>query len=157
MNERISHNLFKKELNALLSFSRKSHLKVVQCDKNVGVMVISKDYMDFLSYNHLNGNDTYQLLENDLTSEIVSEINLVLKYLSDNKNISKKSYNHLRIKANHQINAGKFRIMAKIHKDKFGIRPIIDCIRHPTERLCSFIDLILQPLVKSIKSILKDF
>ncbi len=33
---------------------------------------------------------------------------------------------------------GKFRILPKLHKDKFSVRPIINCRNHPTSRLCAF-------------------
>ena len=51
---------------------------------------------------------------------------------------------------------GKFRILAKLHKEKFGIRPIINNKNHPTEKLSQFIDIFLQPFVKNSESYLKD-
>ncbi|CAF1008423.1 unnamed protein product [Brachionus calyciflorus] len=51
---------------------------------------------------------------------------------------------------------GSFRILPKIHKDKFGIRPIINCLNHPTSILCLFIDQFLQPLVKECGTVIKD-
>ena len=51
---------------------------------------------------------------------------------------------------------GSFNILPKIHKPKFGTRPIINCINHPTSHISQFIDYILQPHVKLSKSYIKD-
>jgi hypothetical protein len=51
---------------------------------------------------------------------------------------------------------GSFRLLPKLHKEKFSCRPIVNCKNHPTERICQVIDLILQPLVKSTESYIKD-
>jgi hypothetical protein len=51
---------------------------------------------------------------------------------------------------------GKFRILAKLHKPKLGIRPIINCKNHVTEKIRILIDLILKPLLMDSESFLKD-
>ncbi len=42
-----------------------------------------------------------------------------------------------------------FRILPKLHKDTFSIRPIINCINSPTLKICQFLDLVLQYWSKS--------
>ena len=44
----------------------------------------------------------------------------------------------------------------KIHKPNPVGRPIISCCEGPTERISSFVDLLLQPIAKMQKSYLKD-
>ena len=73
--------------------------------------------------------------------------------LKINKHISKRLYNSLIIK---EPKLGSFNILPKIHKVKFGTRPIINCIRHPTSNLSLFIDAILQPFVQKSESFIKD-
>ena len=119
-------------------------------------MIMSHDNYDILANNHLNNNDTYCMLENDQTSDIIDRINTKLKQLLKRSHISKQLFNYLKISDLKNTKAGKFKILAKIHKEKFGIRPIINCIGHPTEFLCKFIDMFLQPIVKSKNTILKD-
>jgi hypothetical protein len=153
---KLKYNITKRELFSLLTFARENAYKVIQCDKNVGIMIISISDLDKLAKDHLENNLTYRTLDKDETSSITLEINNQLEELYTNKNISKRVYKYQELKEQNRIRAGKFRILAKIHKEKFGIRPIINCINHPTEKLCSIIDSLLQPLVKSIKTILKD-
>jgi hypothetical protein len=52
--------------------------------------------------------------------------------------------------------AGKFRALAKLHKSKFGIRPIVNCRDHPTSKISQFIDLILQPIIKTTETYIQD-
>ena len=70
-----------------------------------------------------------------------------------NKNISKKLFSSLFIKNN---KLGSFNILPKIHKSKFGTRPIINCIKHPTANLALLIDGLLQPFVQNSESFIKD-
>ena len=58
--------------------------------------------------------------------------------------------NHLNCKV------GSFRILPKIHKDKFSVRPIVNCLKHFTSDLCLLINLILVPYVMECESYLKD-
>ena len=49
-----------------------------------------------------------------------------------------------------------FRILFKLHKEKLGLRPIINSSNHPTSYISLLIDLILQPFVKNTKSFILD-
>ena len=51
---------------------------------------------------------------------------------------------------------GSFRILPKVHKDKFSVRPIINCRDYLTTNLCLLVDLILRPFVLKCSSYLKD-
>jgi hypothetical protein len=81
-------------------------------------------------------------------------INTALNTLLNGKNISK--YLHKKFYINYNCKLGTFKILPKIHKNKFGTRPIINCIDHPTSRICLFVDLVLQQYINSCKIILKD-
>ena len=61
-----------------------------------------------------------------------------------------------KLKLTENLKSGNFRILPKIHKDKFGIRPIINCKDHPTSIMSEFIDTFLQVLVKRSKTVIKD-
>ncbi len=51
------------------------------------------------------------------------------------------------LKADHSNKLGTLRILPKIHKSKFSTRQINNSIRHPTEKLCFFVDLFLKDIV----------
>ncbi|CAF0885269.1 unnamed protein product [Brachionus calyciflorus] len=50
----------------------------------------------------------------------------------------------------------KFRILPKIHKKNFFVRPIVNCISSPTSKLCLLVYILLQPIVEKCYSYLKD-
>jgi hypothetical protein len=51
---------------------------------------------------------------------------------------------------------GKFRILPKLHKHKFGIRPIINYQKNPTSNIAKFLEYLLHPFVNKFDSYLKD-
>ena len=72
----------------------------------------------------------------------------------NSKNISKQIYKALIPNINNKL--GKFRILAKLHKKDFAIRPIINCRNHSPEKISMFIDQLLKPIIEKIESYLKD-
>ena len=74
--------------------------------------------------------------------------------LLNNKNIHKNLFNKLIRLENSKL--GTFRLLPKLHKNKFSCRPIINCNRHPTSTLRKLIDTILQPLLKQSFYYIKD-
>ncbi len=74
--------------------------------------------------------------------------------LFNSKNISKQIYKALLPDVINKI--GKFRILAKLHKKDFAIRPIINSKNHFTEIISMFIDHLLKPIIENSESYLKD-
>ncbi len=149
-------NLSKKQLMYLKKFSLgKANFKILQCDKNVGSLVISNE--DFLSlvdrYFEENKQNYITLTENPLENTI-DLVNRDLKKLYEQKHISKKLFNCLKAESSNRL--GTLRLLPKIHKQKFGIRQINNCIKHPTEKICHFVDLFLKEIVGNLPTVLKD-
>jgi predicted GIY-YIG superfamily endonuclease len=147
------HNLSISEINSLYFFVKNKPFKIVECDKNVGVCFMSHEYYDFLCMKQLSDSNTYNSLNADPLYTINNEMKHILDNLLINKSISKKIYDKLFVKEN---KLGSFRILAKVHKEKFGVRPIINCLKHPTSNISLLLDLILQPFVKNSKSFILD-
>ena len=156
-NFSLSKNFTHYQIRCIKNFIKMRPFRILQCDKNVGFLLISNENFLSLAHDHLLvTNSTYiKLNENPLDSTI-NNINLSLLNLFNTKSISKKLYNVLKIKDNNDVKIGHFRILPKLHKNKFGIRPIINCINHPTSKICELIDLLLQPFIVKIPTILKD-
>jgi hypothetical protein len=51
---------------------------------------------------------------------------------------------------------GKLRNLVKLHKTKFGIRPIINNTNHITSQRSKLVDLIIQPILQNTSTYLKD-
>lgn len=147
----LSHN----EVSCLLDFVKRKPFKVVELDKNVGVGIIDKRLYNKLCLEFLSNPDGYEKMDHDPSINSCSSINDILLNLFLNKNLSKKLYNKLII--NHtKCKVGSFRILPKIHKDKFSVRPIVNCLNHFTSDLCLLMELILRPFVLVCESFLKD-
>lgn len=84
-----------------------------------------------------------------------NKINNKLLKLLNNNNISKKLFSKIKIDHS-EFKVGSFRILPKIHKEKFSIRPIVNCLNHFTSHLCLLVDVILRPFVVRCESYLKD-
>lgn len=149
-------NISDKEIEILKDYCLKTPFRILRCDKNVGSILISKENEDILANEILSDSMNYKELESDKTDEIVNQINNEIKILYDNKNIDKKWFNKLTFKENEEYKCGNLKIMPKIHKKEFGVRQIISSIDHPTSKLCAFVDMLINPYIKSIGHILKD-
>jgi hypothetical protein len=146
-------NLNSNEMIYLYKFMREKPFKVAECDKNIGISILSHDIYDKLCYEHLNDNNTYTLLDNDpLELTNFSLLQMVTELLTINA-ISENLFNKLQVK---NSNLGKFRILLKLHKEKLKSRPIINCSNHPTSNLCLLVDVILQPFVRACDSFIQD-
>ncbi len=148
-----NNNISKEEFKAIKYFIKNKPFKVTDCDKKVGIAVISTENYNNLSFFHLNNTENFlQLTEDNLenTQDIIIDKLIDLK---NNFNISKRLYNNLFLT---QYKQGTFRILPKLHKNKFSTRPIINCIKHPTSNLSLFIDAILQPWVQNSDTFIKD-
>ena len=102
---------------------------------------------------HLNDEITYKEIEYNPLPSMISNINDTLSNLLGEKAISKKLFDLLRIE---DTKLGSIRILPKLHKNKFGVRPIISYKSNPTNRLCILLDIILRPFVEESKSYIKD-
>ena len=91
------------------------------------------------------------------------DFNPINKTNEEIKEISNNLYKHGHISLEvkkcfivNNIKLGKFNYMPKLHKNKFGIRPVISQIRHPTSNVSNLINLILQPIVIKNETYLRN-
>ncbi len=156
LNFDLQSNLSLRQLFYLKKYVQgKANFLVLQCDKNIGAMIISKEHYNDLILNYLNENaaNYKSLNENPLQNTIV-KINDTLKNLYKNKDISLELYKNLKL--DNLCRLGSIRLLPKLHKDKFSVRAIINCIGHPTEKLCKLVDSFLKPIVSGLPTVLKD-
>ena len=146
-------NISSKQLFALKNFQKHKPFKVVELDKNIGTGIISNDLYNNLILTHLNNQLIYTKIDGDTTNEIIDKINNTLFDLMENSLITKKIYSILLVTT---AKLGNIRILPKLHKEKFSIRPIINYTCHPTNNLCVLFDLILKPLYAKSETFIKD-
>ena len=151
--DKINNNISLEEYNTLKIFLKNKPFKITECDKNIGVAIVSNQVYEELSFIHLDNKENFIKLDENPLNEVNTIVLDTLISLKNNKHISKRLYNNLFIK---EPKLGKFRILMKLHKSKFGTRPIINCKSCPTVNLAIFVDTILQVWVRLADSFLQD-
>ncbi len=147
-------NLNEDQLKILSTFLVEKPFVICSCDKNVGFAILNKDLYLSLSFDHLNSNtQTYKELNFNPLTSTKNKIESELNNLNLNGHISDELFRNLK---SNNSKLGKFKMMPKLHKSKFGIRPIVASINHPTSLLCFVIDFILQIFVINTETYLKD-
>ena len=109
-------------------------------------------------YNHLameilNDNNTYARIDNDPLEDVINDINSIVIDLFDHGHICRKLFSLL-LENNGRL--GSFRFLPKLHKNKYGNRPIINYKEHITSNFCFLIDFILRPHVNNTESFILD-
>ena len=147
-------NLNECQLKLLFDFIKEKPFIIVNSDKNVGFVILKKELYIKLGLEHLlNDNMFYKELNKNPLQDTINLINNELTNLNNHGHISDKLWKLLKLD---KCKLGKFNVLPKLHKTKFGIRPIIASINHPTSKICLLMDLILQNFVKKSESYLKD-
>ena len=126
---------FKKTLNEI----KKNNIIVAPADKNVGIVLLeSRIYYD-LCKEHLYDKTIYKSISFNPHFHLLNKCKTTLKTLCSNGHISNEIYSKL----NSNIENKKLpsaRILPKLHKQKFGIRPLINCSMSITSPISKFID-----------------
>ena len=143
------------ETKYLLEFKKLRPFKIIGCDKNVGLCIISNNEYDQFALDHLENGSSFECLSSDPLINTVDILESTLLDLHKSKNLNKKLLDKLTPKIK-SSKSGNFRLLAKLHKDKLSFRPIINSISHPTSALSLLIDCILQPFVKNNPSYIQD-
>jgi hypothetical protein len=151
---KLKNNITSNQIACVKKYLKEKPFELCNSDKNVGWVLLDREMYLKLAYKHLEENpNVYVKLDRNPLSEVILTIQKTLSYLKDHGHISDRLFKNL-IPIENKL--GKFKILAKIHKDKFSVRPIINNIDHPTSLLSQFIDLVFQPFVKNSSSYLKD-
>jgi hypothetical protein len=152
------NNITKDEYISIKQFIKYKPFKIVECDKNIGCSIIDNNIYNDLCLEHLNNEEYFCKIEDNPLETCILNINIVLSELKSSFNINKNIYNssYISFDLKNKYSLGKFRILTKLHKTKFGTRPIVNCKNHPTMFLAEILHNLLEPFVKKSNSFLKD-
>ena len=150
---KVFFNITLKEFKILKHFVSHKPFKIIQLDKNVGAGIISNELYVELANRVFDDSNTYEKLNSNPLDEAKEKIYDLLLELYSKNDISKKLFNLLK------PNSGKLgsaSLLAKIHKQVFDLRQIINYKDHITEPISIIIDGILFPLVKTFPCFILD-
>ena len=152
--DKVTANLTKAERVALKKLVKNEDLVICKADKgDVTVVMNTLQYLN-LAYKHLGDKNTYQPLESDPTQQIAEQFNSYLDTCLDGRVITKSQHERLYLQSN--VDTQTIYFLPKVHKDPVKLRPIVSCTGGPTSTASAYLDRLLQPHMKKVKSYLSN-
>ena len=147
-------NLTRAERKALTTLKARDDIVINKADK--GSTIVIQDVENYISdgLTHLTNPAVYRHLQKDSTPEIKKDICLMLEHLHRSGMLSRDMLVFCMPPRNHRTSQLYF--LKKIHKNPMGIRSIVSSVNSVTENISQFVDIWLQPIMKSLPSFIKD-
>ncbi len=173
-------NNYNSTLKQILSqLARNSKIVVKPADKNLGTVVVSRHWYEAEALSQLNDSSTYMHVTHlPYVKQFWHDIMTILTkfntlYYSTPKPTEQRSIKRTKMSQyilqyfmnndeellfsdTDKITPGKFYMLVKIHKQRTCGRPIVASMNTPTYFASKYLDTMLQPLVKSLRSYIKD-
>ena len=129
-------------------------LVIKKADK--GSCIVEQDRSTYVAEgrNHLADTFTYRPLDADPTTSIAKSIGEIVDSMKEAGYVD--AYTHAYLHPSDKVRTQRMYFLKKLHKTPHGIRPIVSGCSGPTERVSSFLDHIIKPLVSTIPSYIKD-
>ena len=149
-----TNNLTQTERFSIKSLQKLPHTVIKPADKG-GSLVLwpSTSYLNE-AHKQLQNEKHYKKVQNNPIPTLSSHIQKYLQKIKDNKHIDHTTYKYLLPK--NPPRTPPLYLLPKIHKPNMPGRPIISGCDSPTDKLSSFVDHFIKPLVPEIPSYIKD-
>ena len=147
-------NLSKNETRILQELGKNRDLVIKKADK--GSCIVVQDRSTYISEgsSHLADASTYKPLDSDPTASIAKNIGELVNSMKELGYLD--TYTHAYMLPPEKVRTQRMYFLKKLHKTPHGIRPIVSGCSGPTERVSSFLDHIIKPLVPTMPSYIKD-
>ena len=147
-------NLTREEQQALQDLCTYDDIIIKQADKGSAVVVMDKEAYLQEAMRQLTDKEIYQPLPKDPTSAMIKKVNQSILEAHRKGNIDDVTKDYLLASGDER--AGRFYLLPKLHKKGCPGRPVISGCNTPTEKISSFVDYHLRPIVPTINSYIKD-
>ncbi len=145
-------NMSKDENRTLKELSRRTDVVIKPADKGGAVVVWKKELYVAEAEKHLNDETYYKKETYDRTSENNKKVQTAVEDEIEKGNIPSNAQ-HLIVE---KPRCAKFYMLPKVHKTGNPGRPIVSACSCPTERISSYLDEILHPIVTNLPSYTRD-
>ena len=147
-------NLNTREREALMRLQDNKEITIKPADKGGGWVILNtQDYINKVLL-LLENKKFYKKLDHNPTLSNANEITCFIDYLLQRGRISQSTADFLYPTLPPRTPA--FYGLPKIHKEGVPLRPIVSGNDSPTENISSYMDFVLQPMVRSLPSYLRD-
>ena len=149
-------NLNRSERFAIKQLKQNTSIVIKNADK--GSCIVSEDKVKYIQegMKHLEDRRIYETVEEDVTIPLVEAINGYVKTIHKREYLSSDMLDYLTCLKPTDVRTQQIYFLKKLHKTPHSVRPIVSGTAGPTERLSSFMDYFLQPLVENTPSYIKD-
>lgn len=154
------HNLNKQQQLLLKTIQNRSDIMVVATDKNLGPALLNRSHYIDLCLEHLNDKRFYKIIQAPSKPLLLQMRSAVRRYYKTlfQRHGHDENWHETKI-ITFQLDKSRmnrFYGLAKIHKPKLCIRPIISNSGSTFQGLSRWLDYKLQPYLKKTKTYLKD-
>ena len=148
-------NLTKEERIALQNLRNDNTIIIKEADKGSAVVVWDRQDYILEAERQLQDAEVYEECTKDIISPLISKIKSCLARVKERGDVSIETLDYFLVD---NPKLGRFYLLPKIHKRMNNVpgRPVISNSGYYTENISAFLDYHLQPLVKSVKSYIKD-
>ena len=149
------NNLTSDERKALYSLKNDKSIIIKGADKGSAVIVWDREDYIKEADSQLGDASVYEEITADPLPALKRVIQSSLRKIKDRREISQKTLDYFMV---NNPKLGRFYLLPKIHKRLENVpgRPVISNSGYFTENISSFVDFHLQPLIKNVKSYIKD-
>ncbi len=149
-------NLKKSERYAISTLYNDKTLTIKRADK--GSCIVVENTSDYINNGrkHLSDTNIYTKRPDDPTINLAKGLNNYIKTIHTKGYIDNNMKNYLTNNDPESTRTQQLYFLKKIHKTPHGIRPIVSGSSGPTEKLSSFVDYFLQPLVATTTAYVRD-
>ena len=147
-------NRSKKEMKTLQELGKSRDLVIKKADKGSCIVIQDRSTYVAEGKSHLADTSTYKPIDSDPTASIAKNIGELVDSMEEAGYID--TYTHAYLHPSDKVKTQRMYFLKKLHKNPHGIRPIVSGCSGPTERVSSFLDHIIKPLVPTIPSYIKD-
>uniref|UniRef100_A0A8C5R686 Reverse transcriptase domain-containing protein n=1 Tax=Leptobrachium leishanense TaxID=445787 RepID=A0A8C5R686_9ANUR len=150
-----NYNLTKEENKALKELQKDQTIVIKPADKGGGTVILLNEQYNEEVFRILNDETTYGKLRKDPIKDIRNQLESLLQEGNEKGILTKSEFDYLLMEF---TRTPHFYILPKIHKNplKPPGRPIVAGIDSITSHLSEYVDMLLQPIVRTIPSYLKD-
>lgn len=139
--------------NVIKQLKDREDIVIKNADKNIGITIIDKKIYNEMCHEHLGDPYTYKKLEKNPLDASCTKIKAILNMLFDKKLIDLDTLNKLMPK---DSRLGIFYGLLKLHKEKLGLRPIVNHINHPTRAINIYLHNKLEIITKEALTDIKN-
>ncbi|MEY4046784.1 MAG: hypothetical protein RL284_335, partial [Bacteroidota bacterium] len=159
----INFNISDKMYRIARQLYKRKDIIIKNADKNLGVTVLDRSFYfeEALSERHLGNRNTYLPLKIlPLSDTLVFSVTAILKkfnhFLNCHGTMSTFANDILANLHNQYVTPSNMYFIPKIHKSPIALRPICASIGSSTYIASKYLDILLQPIMKNIKSFIKN-